>query len=164
MRPANLARSCLLLILACSAPAAAETLTPSQSTAPVAAPTMLSLPEMFIAAKKAETQKAIAQMHARLAEMVPANPQNDAISRAAAGYTAHWNAVIENFTNMQMNSVVAVITEVNEHHQQQIEDHQNAPIMVQPVSLFEDPDFLKMIRMPINLSLPLPAAVGFFGS
>jgi hypothetical protein len=164
MRTPNVARSCLLLILACSAPASAETLMAVPLTAPVVAPTALSLPEMFIAAQKAETLRAIAQMHARLAEMVPTDRTNDAIARAASSYTTHWNTVIENFTNMQMNSVEATIIEVNEHHQQQIEDYQNAELLVPQLSLFDDPEFLKMINMPFNYPNPLPAEAGFFGS
>jgi hypothetical protein len=151
-------------MLACSSPALAADFTSPPIVAPVVAQAPLSVAEMFIAAQKAETLQAIALMHARLAEMVPRDPRHDSVSKAALGYAAHWNAVVESFADAQMQLVDAMIIDLNAHHQEQINDYMNADHLVPELSLFDDPDFISMIRSPIDFSNPLPTEAGFFGS
>lgn len=164
MRAALVTRSCVLLILACAAPALAQDNPAPLVMSPVVAPAPMTLPEMYVAAQKAETLQAIANMRARLAELVPFQTRNDAVSQTATTYAAHWSGVVDNFANMQMEMVDAMIIGLNEHHQDQITDYMNAEHLVPQVSLFDDPVFLNMIQMPIDFANPLPTEAGFFGS
>lgn len=164
MRVVQFGHFCLLAVMACMSPAVAEDLADLPlPTAHVTVPP-LSLPAAFMAAQTAQTLQTIANMRSRLAELVPVEPRNDAVSQTAADFAAHWGAVIDTYADAQLNSVDAMIIGLSTHHQTQINDYMNAETLVPELSLFDDPDFMNMISMPIDFSNPLPTEAGFFGS
>lgn len=164
MRAVFVTLSCLCAVLFCASPVLAEEHggepVPTLYMAPMPPP----MPIALVAAQKAETLQAIAKMRERLAELVPFAPRTDAISQQAADYAEHWTGVVDTFANMQMDAVNTLIVDVNAHHQDQIFDYLHAENLTPPLSLFDDPDFMKMIQTPFDFSNPVPNATGFFGS
>ena len=164
MRAVSFGRSCLFVIVSGLSPALAEDIAelPVPTASVPAAPT--SVPQALVAATAAQTLQAIADMRAQLAQLVPMAPRTDSIAQAASEFTAHWGSVIDSYAETQLQAMDAMILDLNEHHQAQINDFMTQDPMVSHVSLFDDPDFLNLIDMPTNFT-DLPSTdAGFFGS
>lgn len=155
---------CLIATLACVAPVSAEEIPaiPVPTAVVLAAPQ--ASPQAIIAARAAETMATVAAMRTRLAEIVPMPQRNDAIAQSAADYAAHWESVIANYTNTQLQLVDSMIIGLNEQHQTQITNFLTTEPMVHVESLFADSRFTIPTEFPSDFTNPPLLSAGFFGS
>jgi hypothetical protein len=152
-----------LSALSCGAPSIAQEFSVNIAQAAAAIAVPMSSPQDIIAAQKAMTLEAVAAMHARLAEIVPMQPRNDAIAQSAADFSAHWGAVVSQYTDTQTQLVDSLIIGVTVQHQTQISDFMTADRLVPELSLFADPMFTNPLEIPISFSIPPLIDAGFFG-
>lgn len=160
----RLGRFCLLATVSCFSAAMAEEIPdlPTPSSHVTAAP--LSVPQAFVAAQTAQTLQTIANMRARLAELVPFAPRTDAVSQTASEFAERWNAVIDSYAEAQLDSVDAMIIGLNHYNQSEINGFLTQDHLVPEESLFDDPDFMNLLNFPANFTNPPSTEAGFFGS
>jgi len=121
-----------------AASAAAEA--PHSNLPPMAMPAMPS-PTELVAQQTARTMQAVADMHTRLAAIVPMAPRDDAIGKFANEFAAHWQGAVASFAENQAEMIDAMILDLNKHHEEQIESFLSTEPMSQAPSLFSDPGF-----------------------
>lgn len=146
----------LVAVLAVAATTAAAE-APNSQLPPLSMPA-LPAPTELVAQQTARTMQAVADMHARLAAIVPTAPRNDAIGQYADQFTAHWKAAVTSFAENQTQMIDAMILGLNQHHQDQIESFLSKSPMSQEPSLFSDPHFGRS-----EVIDPTVINAGFFG-